>query len=259
MNEENERLLEHAWRHFSFHAQQRTTVFNFFTASAGLTLSGLFYVLATPTAPKIFGVAAGLSAALLALIFWKLDQRVTQLIKEGENVSIAVEQLLTNQLHRVFSRVEQINVNTSYFPFSGTWSYGRAFRLMFIIVAFTGLLGAGAATRTVLSALEVRPTKVIVGKPAAVKSETATIRSERGGGVTFGKSEQGAKLTAPIAEKSCDEISRRSTTKQPEHYDRPNMPTHTENNVPSSTSQKYKSDKDNSSRQLLNSTPACPS
>lgn len=90
MNDADQRALEHAWRHFALHAEQRTTVFNFFIASAGLTPSGLFYVLATPVAPKAFGIAAGLGAALLALTFWKLDERVAQLIKEGERVLIEI-------------------------------------------------------------------------------------------------------------------------------------------------------------------------
>lgn len=157
MDEQNERLLEHAWRHFAFHAQQRTTVFNFFTASAGLTLTGLFYVLATPTAPKVFGIAAGVGAAMLSLIFWKLDQRVTQLIKVGEQVSIAIEQSLPDPVYRLFDRAERLDVNGSLSPFKATWSYGRSFRLMFLVVAITGLVGAGAALRLELSAPKMPP------------------------------------------------------------------------------------------------------
>ena len=60
MTKHHEIALDHAWRHFELHAVQRTTVFNFFAASAGLVLSGLAYILATASAPREFGVAAGL-------------------------------------------------------------------------------------------------------------------------------------------------------------------------------------------------------
>lgn len=172
MDEQSERLLEHAWRHFSFHAQQRTTVFNFFTASAGLTLTGLFYVLATPAASRGFGIAAGVGAAILALIFWKLDQRVTQIIKEGEEVSILIEQSLPNPGHRIFERTDRLDVNASLNPFKSKWSYGNSFRLMFMAVGITGLIGAGAAIRPLLAGPTVPPVKrcalAVAGRPLMV-------------------------------------------------------------------------------------------
>lgn len=183
MDEKTERLLEHSWRHFALHSQQRTTVFNFFTASAALTISGLFYVLATPTAPRAFGVVAGLGAAVLSLVFWKLDQRVTQIIKEGEHASIAIESELA-EIYRQFARVERLEVNRSLSPFSGTWSYGRSFRLMFLVVALTGLIGAGfsmhLATVGAGSASDSnkRPANTI-SKPAEDGSSPPSLRSEK--------------------------------------------------------------------------------
>ena len=46
MTEDESRDLEHAWRYFALHAEQRMTVFNFFVASAGLALTGLAWTLA---------------------------------------------------------------------------------------------------------------------------------------------------------------------------------------------------------------------
>jgi hypothetical protein len=139
---DHERALEHCWRYFALHSQQRITVFNFFVAASGLTLSGLAYVLATPSTPKEFGVAAGIGAMLLALIFWKLDQRAAQLIKCSEQILIASERQTMSDRQQMFAQTEALPVNTSLLPFSGTWSYGRSFRFLFAGVAALGLLGA---------------------------------------------------------------------------------------------------------------------
>jgi hypothetical protein len=134
--------LEHAWRYFALHSEQRTTVFNFFAAASGLTLTGLAYALGTKGASAQFGVAAGIGAVLLALVFWKLDQRVAQLTKCAEQVIAQLEIGVLPDANRMFSLADALPVNASRSPFSGTWSYGRSFRILFSGVAILGLTGA---------------------------------------------------------------------------------------------------------------------
>lgn len=143
MSNVDERAMEHAWRYFALHAEQRTTVFNFFAAAAGLTLSGLAYVSSTNSIPSEFGLVAGLGVMLLALVFWKLDQRVAQLTKCAEEILIANEQQAFPEAQQVFAQSEKLPVNRYKSPFSGTWTYGRSFRILFISVAALGLIGAG--------------------------------------------------------------------------------------------------------------------
>jgi hypothetical protein len=138
----DELALEHAWRYFALHSEQRTTVFNFFAAAAGLTLSGLAYVLGSKGAPAQFGVAAGIGAVLLALVFWKLDQRVAHLTKCAEQVIVQLEIGMLPDAHRMFSMADALPVNGSRSPLRGTWSYGRSFRILFAGVAILGLSGA---------------------------------------------------------------------------------------------------------------------
>lgn len=142
MSGRDELALEHAWRYFALHSEQRTTVFNFFAAAAGLTLTGLAYVLGTKNTPAQFGLAAGIAAVILSLVFWKLDQRVAQLTKCAEQVIVQLEGVALPESHRVFSLADALPVNQSRFPFRGTWSYGRSFRILFAGVAALGLSGA---------------------------------------------------------------------------------------------------------------------
>lgn len=177
MTNVDERAMEHAWRYFALHAEQRTTVFNFFTAAAGLTLSGLAYVSATDSAPGEFGLAAGVGAMLLALVFWKLDQRVAQLTKCAEEILIANEKLAFPEVQQVFARSEKLPINRSKSPFSGTWTYGRSFRILFASVAALGLIGAGINGYRL-----VRATKDKAPSPASVASLPAKVPSAPLGG-----------------------------------------------------------------------------
>jgi hypothetical protein len=140
----HEVAFDHAWRYFALHSEQRTTVFNFFVASSGLTLSGLGYVLATDTVPRYFGLVAGLGAALLAFTFWKLDQRVGQLIKTSERVMIGTEHAMLREQYRLMSIADEAPVNLGA-SFVSSWSYGRSFRTLFLVTAIMGLAGAGTS------------------------------------------------------------------------------------------------------------------
>jgi hypothetical protein len=86
-------------------------------------------------------LAAGIGALLLSLVFWKLDQREDQLIKGAENVIIQIENRIFLSTERTFALSEDLPVNQSLLPFGGTWSYGRAFRVLFSSVAAIGVLG----------------------------------------------------------------------------------------------------------------------
>lgn len=164
MSNVDERAMEHAWRYFALHAEQRTTVFNFFAAAAGLTLSGLAYVSATNSTPSEYGVVAGFGATLLALVFWKLDQRVAQLTKCAEEILIVSEKLALPEAQQVFAQADKLTVNQSKSPFSGTWTYGRSFRILFVSVAALGLIGAGInGYRLVGAAKDQAPPPASVG------------------------------------------------------------------------------------------------
>jgi hypothetical protein len=185
-NDEVRRLevaFEHAWRYFALHSAQRTTVFNFFVASAGLTLSGLGYVLATSAFPRHFAVVAGLGAVLLAFTFWKLDQRVVQLIKASERVMIETERTMFQKDRRVFCIADEAPVNMGI-SLTQPWSYGRSFKTLFVMTALLGLAGAGTSLISLLRAapgtaaiakITKRPIAPVLGKVGVcVPYRTAT-------------------------------------------------------------------------------------
>jgi len=77
--------FELSWRHFDFHARQRTQLFHFFIILTPFIFGGCFYLFREQTAvgfvPAIIDASAG---AFLALIFFGLDRRNKQLITVSE-------------------------------------------------------------------------------------------------------------------------------------------------------------------------------
>jgi len=66
------------------HAAQRLTTFNFYVGISSLLSGGLAVTIkADPDAP-LLGAAVGLLLILFSFVFWKLDQRNTDLIKGAE-------------------------------------------------------------------------------------------------------------------------------------------------------------------------------
>ena len=138
-------LLDHAWQYFALHAGQRMSTFNFFLVLASLTAAGLAACLQRGGRIQLLGVALGALLALVSFIFWKLDQRVSFLLKHAEqviaqlelSVPIAAARLVHNERERTALAV------SSGFVLLRMWTYGTAFRCIFAVMGVVGFAGAG--------------------------------------------------------------------------------------------------------------------
>jgi len=148
MDPRSEKALDHAWNYFELHAQQRMSVFNFYVAIAGLIAAGIATALQEP---KLYflGVALGALLALASFVFWKLDQRVSFLLKRSEtSLSELEERLIVERTAMLFATEPQ---HTDFETTKGNswirmWTYGRSFRVMFWAVGAFGLASATFAT-----------------------------------------------------------------------------------------------------------------
>lgn len=141
MASEREIAFEHAWRYFEYHAQQRIAIFNFFVATSGLLVGGLAFTTQAPVKMWPFGLAAGLLLVIVSVAFWRLDQRVSSMIKLSEEVIINAEaQLITDPDLRMISRERAMTASTKFGLFKA-WTYGRAFRFIFLSMGIIGALG----------------------------------------------------------------------------------------------------------------------
>lgn len=138
MKELNELTFEHAWKYFEIHSQQRMTVFNFYITVVGLLVAGCGIALQQGGKFMYFSVILGFFISFITFIFYKLDGRVSVLIKKSEK---ALKHLELNYEHasaQIFSSEEShSNFNSGFFSI---WTYGRCFRIVFFVLGVAGLI-----------------------------------------------------------------------------------------------------------------------
>lgn len=132
-----ERSIEHAWKYFELHAQQRMTVFNFFLAIAGLVAAGVGVALQQGGKFSQLVSLLGCFLILVSFIFWKLDQRVSTMIKQAETALCHLEGVGLSSEAAIFSN-ELLVVKGK--GIGAVWTYGRCFRLSFLLVSVIGVL-----------------------------------------------------------------------------------------------------------------------
>ena len=85
-NISSEQAVEHAWKYFELHSNQRITLFNYFLfIMAGLgTAVGV--ILQSSNKFSYVGIFISIFIIVVSVVFWKLDQRTSFLIKQSEQV-----------------------------------------------------------------------------------------------------------------------------------------------------------------------------
>lgn len=139
-----EKSLEHAWRYFELHANQRMTVFNFFLVLSGLVAAGVATSLQGAQELSFLGITLGLLLAFVSFIFWKLDQRVSFLMKRAESALAIVEVALSIESTRLFRNEPELTTasRASKNAWSRHWTYGQSFRATFWAIGTFGVLAA---------------------------------------------------------------------------------------------------------------------
>ncbi|NWB21035.1 hypothetical protein HX824_10525 [Pseudomonas sp. D4002] len=133
--------LENAWRFFQLHAQQRMTVFNFYLIITGLVAAGIGACVTQEDTLSFAGGALGTFLSLVSFIFWKLDQRVSVMIKKSEDVIVQIESTFALPIESIFSE-DHTQLNRNILLLHSPWTYGRCFRISFLTVGLIGIFFA---------------------------------------------------------------------------------------------------------------------
>lgn len=131
-----ERSMEHAWKYFELHAQQRMTVFNFFLAISGLVAAGIGVGLQQGGKFSALVSLLGCFLSLVAFIFWKLDQRVSLIIKHAEATLCYLEGVGLSSEVSIFTKERN---SAAALGNESVWTYGKCFRLSFLAVGLIGV------------------------------------------------------------------------------------------------------------------------
>lgn len=142
-------LRTYAWAYFAYHADQRMKTFNFFLIVAGLFAGGITTLLRDGGDPR-WVCPLGVVLSLLSLIFWKIDQRNRQLVRNGETAIRHLDSLHSHPPDEgvphalaIFDRDDHNTKSSPVFPVSsGYFSYTKCLGLVFFLFAFLGLFFA---------------------------------------------------------------------------------------------------------------------
>ncbi|MEQ0113348.1 hypothetical protein ABLU99_24440 [Klebsiella sp. JN_Kp123] len=138
MDKNRDYIFEHLWKYFEIHAQQRMTVFNYYIVIAGATITGIGFCLQQGANYNFMTAALGFFLMFTSFLFWKLDKRVSELIKEVESALIEFESNIITNKYQLFTN-DKNNISLSS-SFSSSWSFGRCFRYAFSIMGYIGFI-----------------------------------------------------------------------------------------------------------------------
>lgn len=136
-----DKVLEHLWRFFALHAQQRISVFNFFVVLSGVLATAIGGGIQAGRPMALLVSVLGILLVLVSFVFWKLDQRGSDLIKLSESALRAGEAACLPEYARIFRMESQVAGGAA--PVGERrprtkWSFRTAFRLMFLMMALAG-------------------------------------------------------------------------------------------------------------------------
>jgi len=138
---------DYVWGYFELHAEQRLKTFQFFITLA-TALVGAFIVLIRYGITTKWMAAIGVLVLFFSFVFWKLDHRTRQLIKNAEEALKYLDaQHHLPDIHgaphplRIFSHDDYITDDAKPYPlWSGHFSYSRCFEWVFRGFALAGII-----------------------------------------------------------------------------------------------------------------------
>ena len=137
-------VRNHLWNYFALHAQQRMNAFQFFITLETALVGAVLLIIQSKSSESAWYAIAGGMISLLAFIFWKIDQRTRDLIKNAEISLRELETyLMTAQLVSSFpfTTDPQAKGSMSAFPLiSGRLSYAKSFGVVFFCCGVLGLV-----------------------------------------------------------------------------------------------------------------------
>jgi len=139
MTDEEKFLASVIWNHFQVHAGQRMTIFNFYVVLSSLLSGATLTALQAQTQHNFTLCALGLGLAVIAFVFWRLDERNRLLIHCSEDaLKILEADAWTSSAApvtlRVFTNSDQITAAKK-----GHLKYSTCFRIVFAMFALFGV------------------------------------------------------------------------------------------------------------------------
>lgn len=140
-----EHVLQGAWKYFEIHSSQRMTLFNYFSAFSGLVVASIGSTFQADSKYAFVGAGLGVALSVVSFIFWKIDQRISFLVKHAEDIHVYLESGFPKPLQLFSSEPNKFGERSAGGQLKGMWTIGKSFRCLFLIMGFTGVLSAAAS------------------------------------------------------------------------------------------------------------------
>ena len=126
---EEEGLRKQAWDFFQMQAGQRLTTFNFYIALSSLLSTGLATCFKSDINMPYLGITFGFLLMFFSFIFWKLDERNSDLIKGAEETLKFFERQVdiadVDAMPHIAMRFVREEFETSQKKANRTWCFWR--------------------------------------------------------------------------------------------------------------------------------------
>lgn len=138
----SEQAVEHAWKYFELHSNQRITMFNYFLFIIAGLGTAIGVSIQSSSSFAYIGMFLSIFLSITAFIFWKLDQRTSFLIKQSEEVFKKLERNSSIDIG-IFCNEESnlLKANVKRNFVTKIITYGLIFRVTFLIMGLIGLIG----------------------------------------------------------------------------------------------------------------------
>jgi len=183
LNNKDFNFHQYVWCYFQLHAEQRLKTFEFYIVMATVLLSG-YGVSLKETDLKPISVVLGILLTILSFVFWKLDIRNKQLIKNAEQALKTIENEClpensgdTPNIFKLLNyddfKTKQEKEKTSRFFWQKHFSYSKCFNTMFFVFAILGIIASLWACRC-LFGHKVKSTNLDNKPPCVLKDNNFT-------------------------------------------------------------------------------------
>lgn len=125
--------LDHAWKWFEYHATQRMTMIRFYLISAGGITTGIG-ILLTTAHENLLSCLLSILGAVTSMAFKRLDKRVSDLVKIGEDALKPEQEKIGATLGSPSFEICRIAGEKPKDAL--LYSYGENFRLLFNTIFF---------------------------------------------------------------------------------------------------------------------------
>ena len=142
---------QYVWNYFQLHASQRLSTFNFYIVISTAIAAG-YLVTVGVSSIQMLAIPLGFTISLLSFIFWKLDVRNKQMIKNAEEALKYLEALTyvpgninESNVLKIFTYEEEqtnkMKSSKSFWPWRNHYSYSKCFNIVFAVFGILGLIG----------------------------------------------------------------------------------------------------------------------